>query len=115
MAHPNLHAKSSSKKFGGKPEDYIHLHEWMDETKGWIGDSLHRMFRHHSEGIFEMEKRFGAEFKNSDGKTVYTRYVGEQHVREDCNNYLPSAKEWIINISENKRPQWMLRTMNIED
>jgi len=63
MSHPNLHAKSSAKKFGGKPEDYIHLHEWMDETKGWFGDSLHRMFRHHSEGIFEMEKRFGPEFK----------------------------------------------------
>ena len=58
MAHPNVHAKSSAKKFGGKPEDYIHLHEWLDETKGWFGDSLHRMFRHHSEGIFEMEKRF---------------------------------------------------------
>ena len=65
MAHPNLHAKSSAKKFGGKPEDYIHLHEWLDETKSWFGDSLHRMFRHHSEGIFEMEKRFGSEFKNS--------------------------------------------------
>ena len=25
MAHPNLHAKSSAKKFGGKPEDYIVL------------------------------------------------------------------------------------------
>ena len=55
VAHPNLHAKSSAKKFGGKPEDYIHLHEWLDETKSWFGDSLHRMFRHHSEGIFEME------------------------------------------------------------
>ena len=63
MAHPNLHAKSSAKKFGGKPEDYIHLHEWLDETKSWLGDSLHRMFRHHSEGIFEMEKRFGPEVK----------------------------------------------------
>jgi hypothetical protein len=115
MAHPNIHAKSSAKKFGGKPEDYIHLHEWLDETKGWLGDSLHRMFRHHSEGIFEMEKRFGSEFTNSDGKIVYTRYVGEQHVREDCNNYIPCAKEWIDNILENKRPQWMLRTLKIED
>ena len=79
------------------------------------GDSLHRMWRHHSEGIFEMEKRFGTEFTNSDGKIVYTRYVGEQHVKEDCNNYLPSAKEWMTNILENKRPQWMLRTLKIED
>ena len=39
----------------------------------------------------------------------------EQHVKEDCNNYIPSAKEWITNISENKRPQWMMRTINIED
>ena len=75
MAHPILHAKSSVKKFGGKWEDYIHLHDWLDETKSWYGHSLHRAFRHHSEGIFEMEQRFGSEFKNSDGKTVYTRYV----------------------------------------
>ena len=98
MAHPNVHAKSSAKKFGGKPEDYIHLHEWLDETKGWFGDSLHRMFRHHSEG-----------------KIVYTRYVGEQHVKEDCNNYIPSAKEWVNNISTNQRPQWMTRTLKLED
>jgi hypothetical protein len=70
MAHPQDHAKSSVKKFGGKPEDYIHLHNWMDETKAWIGHSNHRIFRHHSEGIFEMEKVFGPSFVNSDGKTV---------------------------------------------
>ena len=67
MAHPILHAKSSAKLFGGKWEDYIHLHQWLDETKGWYGHSLHRMFRHHSEGIFEMEQRFGSSFENSDG------------------------------------------------
>jgi hypothetical protein len=114
MAHPNLHAKSSAKKFGGKPEDYIHLHEWMDDTKGWLGDSLHRMFRHHSEGIFEMEKRFGSEFTNSDGKVVYTRYVGEQHVKEDCNNYIPSAKEWVDNLLKKDRPLWMIKTIKLE-
>jgi hypothetical protein len=95
------------KKFGGKPEDYIHLHEWL-------GDSLHRMFRHHSEGIFEMEKKFGTEFKNSDGKTVYTRYVGEQHVQEDCYGYVPSAKEWIMNIQNKTKPQWMIRTLKMD-
>ena len=90
MAHPLLHAKSSVKKWGGKPEDYIHIHDWFDATKSWLGNSFHRMFRHHSEGIFECEERFGKSFQNSDGKTVYTRYVGEQHVKEDCFNYIPS-------------------------
>ena len=33
MAHPNLHAKSSVKKWGGTEQDYIPIHEWFDETK----------------------------------------------------------------------------------
>ena len=113
MAHPMLHAKSSVKKWGGIPEDYIHIHEWFDATKAWIGHSKHRMFRHHSEGIFECEKRFGMVITNSDGKDVYVRYVGEQHVKEDCNNYIPTAKEWVDNI--NTPTEWMIKTLKIED
>jgi len=113
MAHPKLHAKSSVKKWGGTEQDYMSIHEWFDETKAWIGHSKHRMFRHHSEGIFECEKKFGKYFVNSDGKTIYTRYVGEQHVKEDCNNYIPSAKEWIDNINSPKK--WMLKTLRIND
>ena len=114
MAHPVLHAKSSAKKFGGKWEDYIHIHNWFDETKGWYGHSTHRMFRHHSEGIFESEEKFGQFFYNSDNKIVYTRYVGEQHVKEDCFNYIPSAKEWIEALLADKKPTWMLRTLDID-
>ena len=113
MSHPLEHTKSSVKKWGGKNCDYQAIHEWFDETKAWIGHSKHRMFRHHSEGIFECEKVFGASFINSDGKTVYTRYVGEQHVKEDCNNYIPTAKEWVDNI--NKPTEWMIKTLKIED
>tara|TARA_R110000744_G_scaffold80257_3_gene157524 strand:+ start:619 stop:966 length:348 start_codon:yes stop_codon:yes gene_type:complete len=115
MAHPNIHAKSSAKKFGGVPEDYIDIHHWMDDTKSWVGNHLHRMFRHHSEGIFECEKKFGSEFTNSNGKTVYTRYVAEQHVKEDCNNYIPSAKEWIKVISDKEMPLWAVKTIKIND
>lgn len=115
MAHPSVHAKSSVKKFGGKEEDYVKIHEWFDETKAWIGHSIHRMFRHHSEGIFESEKIFGVSFINSDGKTVYTRYVGEQHVKEDCNNYIPSAKEWVNAINSKNIPDWMRKTMKLDD
>ena len=114
MAHPIVHAKSSAKQFGGKWEEYVHLHEWLDETKAWYGHSLHRMFRHHSEGIFQMEKIFGPSFTNSDNKVVYTRYVGEQHVREDCNNYIPSAKEWVTALEGKNRPIWMLKTIDLE-
>jgi len=114
MSHPLLHAKSSVKKFGGKVEDYIHIHNWFDETKSWIAHSYHRAFRHHSEGIFECEKVFGESFVNSDDKVVYTRYVGEQHVKEDCANTIPSAKDWIDALNKKEKPMWMTRSMNLK-
>ena len=109
------HCKSSVKKWGGQLSDYQPIHDWFDETKAWIGNSKHRMFRHHSEGIFECEKVFGVSFVNSDGKTVYTRYVAEQHVKEDCNNYIPTAKEWVDMISSGKPKEWAIKTLKIED
>jgi hypothetical protein len=114
MSHPIIHSKSSVKKWGGKWEDYIHIHNWFDETKSWVGNTYHRMFRHHSEGIFECEKTFGEHFENSEGKIVYTRYVGEQHVKEDCYNYIPSAKEWVNSIESKEKPIWMIRTLKID-
>ena len=115
MAHPLEHCKSSIKKWGGEWSDYIAIHNWFDETKKWIGHSKHRMFRHHSEGIFECEKVFGMSFVNTDGKTVYTRYVAEQHVKEDCNGYIPTAKEWVDMISLGKPKEWAIKTLKIED
>ena len=113
MAHPLQHSKSSVNKWGGRIEDYIDIHNWFDETKSWVGSSYHRIFRHHSEGIFECENKFGMSFVNSDGKTVYTRYVGEQHVKEDCYNYIPSAREWIQALESKEKPMWMIRTLDL--
>ena len=115
MAHPLQHSKSSVKKFKGQESDYQAIHEWLDETKAWIGHSMHRMFRHHSEGIFECERVFGPSFVNSDGITVYTRYVAEQHVKEDCNGYIPTAKEWDKKIESGKPEKWAIKTLKIED
>jgi len=115
MAHPYDHARSSVKRWGGVVNDYLHIHKWFDETKAWIGHSKHRMFRHHSEGIFECERIFGDYIHNSEGKRVYVRYIGEQHVKEDCFGKIPSAKEWVDNINNPKPPEWMIRTQKIED
>ena len=115
MAHPLEHCKTSVRKWKGIPLDYERIHVWLDETKAWVGHSMHRMFRHHSEGIFECERVFGKSFINSDGKTVYTRYVAEQHVKEDCNGYIPTAKEWVDMISSGKPKEWAIKTLKIED
>ncbi|MEK5036222.1 hypothetical protein MKY96_32755 [Paenibacillus sp. FSL R7-0302] len=94
MAHPYVHAENSAKRFGGKPEDYLAIHEWFDATKAWYPEMTHRSMRHHSEGIYECAALFGETFINSDGKRVYTRYVGEQHVVEDL-KFIPTASDWL--------------------
>lgn len=94
MSHPWVHSQSSVKRFGGQPDDYLMIHSWFDETKSWFSEMQHRSMRHHSEGIFECEKVFGQTFTNSDGKIVYTRYVGEQHINEDL-GFIPSASDWL--------------------
>jgi hypothetical protein len=38
MAHPYHHALRSAKLFGGKPEDYLPVHNWFDESKAFMPD-----------------------------------------------------------------------------
>jgi hypothetical protein len=97
MAHPLAHAESSAKKFGGVAADYLAIHSWFDESKAFVSDYRHRAMRHHAEGIFLAEKIFGVSIKNSDGKDVPVRYIGEQHVKEDLGR-VPTAQDWFENI-----------------
>lgn len=97
MAHPEIHAQNSVKLFGGKLEDYLAIHHWFDETKANFPDMRHRAIRHHAEGIFWCEGVFGKSFFNSDGKRVFTRYVGEQHVKEDI-GFIPTMADWLSNM-----------------
>jgi hypothetical protein len=92
------HAVSSSRTHGGTPEDYITLHSWFDESKAHMADVRHRALRHHTEGIFMAEKIFGVTLKNSVGKTVPVRILGEQHVKEDL-GFIPSVKDWLQHIA----------------
>lgn len=104
MSHPLHHAISSVKKHGGIPEDYLPLHNWFDETKKSMPDMRHRALRHHAEGIFWAEEKFGAYIVISTGKMVPTRIIAEQHVKEDM-GFIPTVKDWLDNLSSQK---WML-------
>lgn len=97
MAHPLHHAQSSARKYGGKAEDYLAIHSWFDESKQMMADFRHRALRHHAEGIFMAERLFGVSIKNSDGKEIPVRFIGEQHVREDL-GFIPSMQDWFCNI-----------------
>ena len=97
MAHPLKHAESSARKFGGKAEDYLAIHNWFDESKSFFTDFRHRALRHHAEGIFLCERIFGVAIVNNEGKQVPVRYIGEQHVREDLGR-IPTAQDWLSQI-----------------
>lgn len=111
MSHPHVHAKNSARKFGGSPNDYIKIHEWFDQSKELYPDMRHRALRHHAAGIYECERIFGSHIINSDGKEVYVRYIGEQHVIEDLGfiptigDYLDNMvmQDWMMNRSPNFR------------
>ncbi|HSH28978.1 MAG TPA: hypothetical protein VK971_03635 [Thiohalobacter sp.] len=106
MTHAYYHATSSARTFGGVPEDYLPIHEWFDATKESFADFRHRALRHHAEGIFEAERVFGVTITNSTGKAVPVRYIGEQHVLEDCGGRIPNLADWLSRI----QPQpWMAR------
>lgn len=103
MAHPLQHAQSSAQKFGGKPEDYLVIHNWFDASKSFFPDFRHRALRHHAEGVFLCEQIFGVTVTNSDGKQVPVRYIGEQHVKEDLGR-IPTVQDWLSQI---RTQRWM--------
>lgn len=103
MSDPYHHAISSSKKWGGEPEDYLHIHQWFDASKAGFCDNRHRAMRHHGEGIAWAIEHFGPTITVSSGRVVPVRWVGEQHVKEDIGR-IPTMAEW---LREMNHKQWM--------
>lgn len=106
MTHPVFHSFTSVKRWGGKPEDYQAIHDWLDATKETFADCRHRALRHHSQGVFEAERVFGLSITNSDGKVVPVRYIAEQHIKEDCGGRIPTVADWLSKI---RVESWMNR------
>jgi hypothetical protein len=110
MAHPYHHSLSSVRTWGGAVSDYQPIHDWFDESKKITADFRHRALRHHAEGIFMAETIFGHTLTLSSGRVIPTRWVGEQHVREDL-GFIPSFADWVKAI----RPEpWMGRAQKLE-
>lgn len=105
MSHPYHHSLSSCRKFGGKWTDYIKIHDFFDETKAHFPDMRHRALRHHAEGIFWCEEKFGTVITNSDGKQVPVRFIGEQHVMEDL-GWIPTIKDYLEQMNQ---AGWMFK------
>jgi hypothetical protein len=108
MSKPWIHAKNSARKFGGKPEDYLEIHNLMDSSKSCIGDNRHRCLTHNSWFVGAdgpLERIFGPVIVNSDKREVSTRDIGEQHILEDFGmQYIPTAQDF---LQEMEMKDWM--------
>jgi hypothetical protein len=97
MSKPIIHAESSAKLYGGIPDDYMDLHNFLDSSKAIVCNSLHRVFTHNSWFISVVIPRvFGEVFaRKSDGVLVSSRDIAEQHVSEDYGGFVPSAQDFL--------------------
>ena len=98
MSKPIIHAKNSARKFGGKPEDYLRIHQHMDSTKSCVADNRHRTLTHNSWYVGvggPLELIFGIELTNRDGKSIPVRSIGEQHILEDFGGFIPTVQDFL--------------------
>ena len=109
--NPVHHAESSARQYGGVVDDYLALHQWFDESKAFMPDFRHRALRHHAEGIFMAEKFFGPVITNSNGRDVPTRFIGEQHVKEDLGR-IPTVQDWFQLIVPQR---WMMKPGKVHE
>jgi hypothetical protein len=106
MSKPYVHALNSAKRFGGTPENYIDIHNFLDSSKSAIADNRHRALTHTSWFLSTvLERVFGVTITNSNGKKVSVRDVGEQHILEDFGcKFIPTAQDF---LQEMEFKDWM--------
>jgi hypothetical protein len=94
---PIVHARLSVKKYGGKPDDYLPIHDFLDSSKAAFPDIRHRAILHNSLGCFIVEKVFGTVIVNSDQHEVSSRDIAEDHIIQDC-GFIPTLERWLKDI-----------------
>jgi hypothetical protein len=100
------HAVSAARKWGGSPEDYLPIEEFIDSSKKIIGDVRHRSLYHHTEGTWLVQRIFGVTLDIQKGKRIVkvpTRLIAERHIMEDL-GWLPSPADYIDGMPVKK---WM--------
>lgn len=104
---PHVHAKVSVKRWGGVPDDYLPIHNFIDQTKMAMPDIRHRAILHSAFGCYLAEQVFGVTITNTEGKEVSVRDIAEEHIIEDL-GFIPSIERW---LSKLPIEGWMSGTM----
>lgn len=107
---PYEHAQTSVRRWGGKPEDYLPIHDFIDESKAHFPDMRHRALLHNSWGIYLCERIFGHNINiatcqcaagsyetrqicDHPVRKVSVRDIAEQHIIEDMGR-IPTLQDY---------------------
>jgi hypothetical protein len=100
MANPLIHSKSSIKRWGGKVEDYMPIHQILDSPKATMNNNSARVLTHNTWFAYEIiPKIFGYNIINSDGKSVDTVDIAMLHISEDFRHKgVPTPQDYLENL-----------------
>jgi hypothetical protein len=101
MAKPYIHAEASVRRYGGKVEDYLPLHELMDSSKIAFPSNSHRTLTHNSWfAKVIIPKCFGDYIVNSAGKRISSEQLALDHIQEDFGGrFVPSVQDYLEHIT----------------
>lgn len=114
MANPLIHSKSSVKRWGGKVEDYLPIHELLDSPKATMNNNTSRMLTHNIWFCYHIiPKIFGYNITNADGKSVDTVDIAMLHVAEDFRmKFIPTVQDYLKHMEVQA---WMCNGVKIVD
>lgn len=100
MANPLIHSQSSVKRWGGKVEDYLSIHQFIDSPKATMNNNSARVLTHNTWFAYEViPKVFGYNITNSDGKSVDTVDIAMLHISEDFRHQgIPTPQDYLENL-----------------
>lgn len=94
---PLQHARITAHRYGGRWQDWIVIHDWIDRSKMVFPSMQHRMFLHSDFGEWLTVRIHGEAIKASDGMAVSTRDLFRDHQVEDLGRIV-SLSEWLREV-----------------
>jgi hypothetical protein len=95
---PFLHGRIHARKYGGHPDDYADIDDFIDSSKQCFPDIRHRALLHSSFGCYLVEQMFGRTRINSDGKEYSPRDIAEDHIIQDL-GFIPTVENYLNNMT----------------
>ncbi len=91
---PLQHALITAHRYGGRWQDWIAIHDWIDRSKALYPSMQHRMFLHSDFGEWLTVRIRGESIKAEGGTIIPTHTLFQDHQLEDVGRLI-TLSEWL--------------------